>query len=783
MSRMSFLFLLFLCMFSNLVSASVTNDDVEKYISEKGLESAIAQLFVVGIPTDYKNSSTSSDFNDVLTKINVGGVMINGYNLPYRSLSKDDREVAFAKASSLISMINSTDSNRESYPVLIYSDFESYSFSSIKYPLVPPPSPLVLASTADTKFSYYAGKISGYQLRQLGVDIVLGPVLDPDSSRQGVLNKSISMRSFSDTKKIIIPHAMAFVKGLNDSQISSFVKHYPTYGSVYSNAHKESPVFTGSVNKLIDDFYSFKILENDVAGIMTSHLIVQQSNKSMPVTYNKKFINEFIKSKFESDNVLLITDDLSNMASSKRYIKDRFDGFDYSLSAVSAFKAGHDLLLFSHLSGKTSHKHSDFNIEALRKSIKKIEQLVLLDEKMRVQLVSSLRKIFELKLKHPPRVSPYKFDYNALSIFEDDSGFKNADDFFYKTFDSAVTKISSGEGNNLLNLTSDALVLFVGTKEVLSYYDKYLKDDLSRADYEIKFSYRSAKELDKEKKKIIKAISASDYIFFSAESLDHVTLLDYIRLRSPKLLDKIVVFVHASPHIIKPGLLNSLLIYGNYSRNPISYSTDIKIILGELVAKDILYSPLPIANGSIHSTDDTIEPQRNKFNSLETRIFNTSYERKLYDELVEAKKELKDSLIENDRLVDTVYSIDGEIKVADRIDLFVEAGNSARFALVLLSLFFLGTILFLVHFVRRNNAECYWSSIKLIFSEACESKFLAVISVKKIVIIVVIIYFIFPNSAGVEVVKDSLLEINPEFKPLDGLMKGVYKGDFDLTNQ
>lgn len=629
------------------IKSAMAFEDVDRYIRDYGYKKSIAQLFVVGIPVDYKNASGSSDLNKLISDMNIGGVMLNGYNLPSLELKKgDNKSLAFNNASNLIYNITMKSSSSVKTPVFIYTDFEGYGYSSIHYPLTPPPNPLVLSSTGDVKNSYYAGLASGYQLKALGVDVVLGPVLDLDHGQQGSPNLSISLRSFSESKKIMLPYAKAYLDGLADSNILAFAKHFPSYSHVYKNAHKEQPVYTGSLEKIKSEIQSFEDIKDSYSGIMTSHLIVKTNDKNIPVTYNKNFINDNLLDKKDLSSKIFITDDLSNMEASKIYIEKRYKRFSYIKSAENAFKAGHDLLLFSHISGSGTQKHSALTIKDIEDSISAIEKLIEENPLYKKRFKESLRKILKLKQNRNYK-RLYNLDFEMKDIFN--GKFTSLNDYLKKTYSQAIIKISNGKQGSALEYIDEKNKLLIGTGNILDIYMKELDGELSMKTYPLPSKYNSAADFKKEKDSIINAVEKSGLVFMAVENIDHINLLDHIRLRNPILLDKIIVFLHTTPHMLNMDILNSVTIYGNFSKDPLSYKVDVDILRGELKAKSISYLPLSIGNGSIHDSKDTIMPINISSKNKPLMIFDSKTEKEYYNKIMSLEKELQSEKLKTSR--------------------------------------------------------------------------------------------------------------------------------------
>lgn len=616
-------------------------DLAEDFIKKYGYKKAIAQLFVVGVPADYKNHIDSAEFKELLSNIGIGGVMINNYNLPSFELKKEnDKDIAFRYTSNFIQNIVHRASKNTSYPVILYADFEGYEFSSIKYPLTTLPNPLVLASTGDTRYAYLAGRLAGYQLKSIGVDVIFGPVLDLEHSTQGFPNSSISLRAFSENRAIMIPYAQAYLDGLSEGNILAFTKHFPSYSHVYANAHKEPSVYSASSSAIKEELKSFSDLGDKFRGIMTSHLTVKNEDAYTPVTYNKKFIEKHIKNVPRLSNKIIITDDLSNMISSKQYIQERFVKFSYALSSLNAFKAGHDQLLFSHITGIGTKKHSDLTCADIKASISLIEDLITSDNRYEEQLKNSLNKILILKNDISKMKSMYPLDYEAIEVLDTESELSTLTRYLTSTYDNGVILISKGKGNNpLYNLDLPKKIL-IGTEDAIATYSNELGGELSFSTYKIKKNYNK-KDFQNEKDKFIKQLESHQLIIMSVDSLDHRNLLDHVRIKAPHLLDRIVVFLHDTPSILNVKLMNSIWVYGNFTKDPLSYKSDIKIIKHEIEAKEYTHLPMSLGDRGIHDAVNTIPPQMSGIKSRPIVIYKTNDEKKLSHELDGYKLRLK----------------------------------------------------------------------------------------------------------------------------------------------
>tara|TARA_R110001632_G_scaffold1368_8_gene5676 strand:- start:5238 stop:7463 length:2226 start_codon:yes stop_codon:yes gene_type:complete len=623
-----------------LVFCSITTagELAKKYIVEHGLESSVGQLFVVGLPTDYKNTVGSSEYKELISELNVSGIIINSYNLPSNSLKKERVKSAVSDVTSLINKIK-YESNLIESPLLVFADFESYRYSSIHYPLNPPPNPMVLASTGDTKYSYYSGKLAAAQLKAIGVDVILGPVLDLDKSTQGKVNRMTSMRSFSSSVHVALPHLYAYLDGIRSGGISSFSKHFPSYGGTYEDAHTEPLSYVGSKEQIEEDLKSYNELKNIFDGVMTSHLILQQGADNIPASFSEEFFKKYMSVFSEK---IVITDDLSDMESSAHYIKKKYKEFTLEKAALEAFKAGNDFLLFSHINSKNGGKYSkrsNFYVSDVKLAILELTKVIRESPKYREIFEKKLEKILFFKKNKAMKKASGNVSGNVESVLKEFSEGVSVEDFYKEVYSNAIIEISYGKSRSIKNYVAEDKILFL-IPEGFDYDEKEF--DGYNVDYLIVKRTFNSKQYIEFKRTLLTNLAKYDYVFFSVNSGDHINSIDYVRLEEKELLNKLVVFLHTNPNFIPPALIDEVTIYSNYSLDPISYAIDFDFVKGYFDSKPRKNSSLSIADGSVHNVNNTPAPIKGKYVSKDLDDFKTSYEKILFFENKALKNKIDD---------------------------------------------------------------------------------------------------------------------------------------------
>ena len=176
----------------------------------------------------------------------------------------------------------------------------------------------------------------GYEVarecRELGINMVLGPVLDvlPAGKRRS----GIGARSFGQDAKRASSLGVAYAKGLESGGVMSVAKHFPGHGSADADSHKRLPSVVKTKEELDSiDLMPFKdYMGNGLSAIMMGHLNVPAlDEEDIPVTVSAKILKEMVREEMGFQG--LIVTDAMNMAGAE------------GNRAADAIMAGADIVL------------------------------------------------------------------------------------------------------------------------------------------------------------------------------------------------------------------------------------------------------------------------------------------------------------------------------------------------------------------------------------------------------------------------------------------------------
>lgn len=193
------------------------------------------------------------------------------------------------------------------------------------------------------------------ELRAVGIDVNLSPVLDLDCER----NKALESRCYHELPSHVSELASCAIEAMHHRRLQVVAKHFPGHGWVEEDSHDALPYDTRSLEVIEKtDMQPFLDLLARVDLIMPAHIIFSQVDP-LPVTFSHYWIREYLKKQLGFKGVV-ISDDLSMQAC--QAIADTVSGAD------AAIEAGCDLALICHDMDKTFLVLEHFERQGRKKS-------------------------------------------------------------------------------------------------------------------------------------------------------------------------------------------------------------------------------------------------------------------------------------------------------------------------------------------------------------------------------------------------------------------------------
>ncbi len=267
-------------------------------------------------------------------------------------------------------------------PVLISTDQEHGVVERLGPPAARFPGAMALGATRDETLAREAARVTGEDLRAVGINQQLAPVADVNNNP---LNPVIGVRSLGSKPALVSRMTAAQVAGFEeDAAVAATVKHFPGHGDTSIDSHDGLPTIRHSKATWWElDAPPFEAaIEAGADVIMTAHVRVPSLDPGgRPATLSRPILTGVLREQLGYDGVVM-TDSLT-MAAIR-------DGYGDARAPVLALKAGADILADPpHLptafqgvlraveAGEISEKRLDRSVERI---LRLKERLGLLDD-------------------------------------------------------------------------------------------------------------------------------------------------------------------------------------------------------------------------------------------------------------------------------------------------------------------------------------------------------------------------------------------------------------------
>ena len=242
------------------------NKKIEEKISHMTLDEKIGQMLML----EFRNwedengelkevTELNDDIKNAIKKYRIGGIILFAENV------RDTEQTT-----KLTHNIQKTAIENGLDPLLISIDQEGGIVVRLGTGTSLPGN-MALGATKDKKLAYEYGKIIAEEIKALGINVNLAPVMDTNNNPS---NPVIGLRSISSDPKLVGELGSEIVKGLQENGVSAAVKHFPGHGDTAVDSHLGLPVVDKSYKEVeYLELIPFNKASNEgVDMIMTAHI-------------------------------------------------------------------------------------------------------------------------------------------------------------------------------------------------------------------------------------------------------------------------------------------------------------------------------------------------------------------------------------------------------------------------------------------------------------------------------------------------------------------------------
>ena len=311
--------------------------------------------------TGFPGTHLDDEFILQVRENKIGNVILFGHNIA-------DKDQLYHLCNDIQSLVM----DATGYPAMIAIDQEGGPVSRLPEGTTIFPSAMAIAATGDSSNAYQAGFITGSELRALGVNMNLAPVMDINTNPQ---NPVIGIRSFGDTPETVNAYGAQMIRGLTDAGVLCSAKHFPGHGDTAVDSHIGLPCVDKTLKELLAcELLPFQAaIAEGVPAVMISHILYPYlETERVPATMSRIMITSLLKNQLGFTGLVL--SDCMMMGAIA-------DHYGTAAGCLAAAQAGVDLIFVSHsasLAGeaaafmRAAAEDGHLNLDEMSTSVSKI---------------------------------------------------------------------------------------------------------------------------------------------------------------------------------------------------------------------------------------------------------------------------------------------------------------------------------------------------------------------------------------------------------------------------
>ncbi|KAJ5677427.1 uncharacterized protein N7477_003060 [Penicillium maclennaniae] len=200
------------------------------------LDRQMGQLFMMG----FDGTSVSPQVRSLIEDYHLGSVLLSAKNL--KSAEEATRLV--------LELQTIAHEAGHPVPLLIALDQENGGVNSLYDEIYVRqfPSAMGIAATGSKALAHEVAVATGQELKAVGVNWILGPVLDVLTNGR---NQPLGVRTTGDDPQEVSQYGVQYMTGYQKAGLATCGKHFPSYGNLeFLGSHTDVPIITESLEQL-----------------------------------------------------------------------------------------------------------------------------------------------------------------------------------------------------------------------------------------------------------------------------------------------------------------------------------------------------------------------------------------------------------------------------------------------------------------------------------------------------------------------------------------------------
>jgi beta-N-acetylhexosaminidase len=302
-----------------------SDEDLWSLVNQMPLADKIGQMMMVGFHG--QSLSESPELSTLISTYYIGGIVL------LESNAHDPQQVARLVAEAQ----NFSAQTGSHIPLFVAINHEGGNVVRITEGVTGFPGNMAIAASGRPEYAYAAATLAAEELRAMGINMNLAPVLDVNDNP---LNPIIGVRSFGESPDLVVSLGRETIRGFQQNGIIAVAKHFPGHGSVAIDSHVGLPVINSPASELERvELPPFQMaVEEGIEAIMTAHVVVPawEPGPGLPASLSANILTGVLRDRMRFKGIIM-TDSLGMGAIAADW--------GQAQAAVEAVKAGADIVL------------------------------------------------------------------------------------------------------------------------------------------------------------------------------------------------------------------------------------------------------------------------------------------------------------------------------------------------------------------------------------------------------------------------------------------------------
>jgi beta-N-acetylhexosaminidase len=189
-------------------------------------------------------------------------------------------------------------------PLQISTDQEGGVVNRIGAPLAVSPGNMAIGATFDHNNSASAARVSGTELRALGINMDDAPVVDVNTNPA---NSADGARSFSDHTDVVSTFGADAITAYQDAGVAAQAKHFPGLGDTTTNTDNAPAVTNETLDQIrARDLPPFQAAINaGVLSVMAAHIVAPALDPTrLPASLSQPIVTGLLRNQLHFDGVV-----------------------------------------------------------------------------------------------------------------------------------------------------------------------------------------------------------------------------------------------------------------------------------------------------------------------------------------------------------------------------------------------------------------------------------------------------------------------------------------------